>query len=137
MRRGEMPLSVHGRQNNGAIVYFMEISLRMGRAGYWTLPGTSFNRTPAMEHPSRVGMTPNLNRNSESAAATARRVANGSMLVITGTSTANPYPRQDTVSWNMTWMPNQTARLRMTPTTAAVTADRAALRPRAPRNASM
>ena len=71
---------------------------------------------------------PTLKRKIAMAAATLNANAHGSTLAGLGASKANGKKRIGTVSWNIEWMANQIARLRTTPTTAAVMADRTAFR---------
>src|SRR5690349_12809695 len=70
---------------------------------------------------------PTLKRKIAMAAATASASAQGSTLAGSGASNANGKARTGTVARKIVWIANQTARLRTTPTTAAVRADNAAL----------
>ena len=93
--------------------------------------------TPAAQLAASVGIIPTLKRKIASAAATDRASAQALTLVGFGTSKANGKSRTSIVSRNMVWIANQTARLRITPTTAAVMADSAPLRALFPRKCSM
>src|SRR5712675_3120769 len=92
---------------------------------------------PARQHAASVGIIPTLNRKIATAAPTESRSAQGSTLENFGASNANRKARTGSTSWNSVWMQNQTARLRMTPTTAAVMAESDAVRALFPRSASM
>src|SRR5690348_14010987 len=84
--------------------------------------------TPAAEQASRVWIIPVLKRKIAIIAATESRMAHGSKVPITGTSNEKPKPRKCHASRNQVWSANQIARLRMTPTTAAVMPASAPLR---------
>src|SRR5277367_898850 len=80
---------------------------------------------------------PTLKRKIAIAAATDSAKAQGSMLAKFGASKAWGKDRIGIVAWNTLWTANQTARLRITPTTAAVIAENAAFSALLPRNVSM
>src|SRR3954451_13596297 len=92
---------------------------------------------PAAEHANRVGIIPSLKRKIAIIAAAERASAHRSTLVRTGISSDIPYPCTGLTSRKMVWSANQIARLRTTPTTAAVIADSAPLRGLLSRSTSM
>src|SRR5712671_6769962 len=92
---------------------------------------------PARQHAASVGIIPTLNRKIATAAPTESRSAQGSTLENFGASNANRKARTGSTSRKTVWMANQNARLRMTPTTAAVIAESDAVRALLPRSASM
>src|SRR5262245_8950221 len=83
---------------------------------------------PATQQAPSVVIIPTLKRKMATAAAIDSTNAQGSTLVIFGASNAKPKPCTGTVSRKMACTANQTARLRTTPTIAAVTAESAAFR---------
>src|SRR5207248_4340174 len=91
----------------------------------------------AAEQASRVGIIPALKRKIAIIAATESRMAHGSKVPITGTSNEKPKPRKCHAARNQVWSANQIARLRMTPTTAAVMPASAPLRGLLSRNFSI
>src|SRR5712671_7567922 len=92
---------------------------------------------PATQHAASVGIIPALNRKMATAAPTESRSAQGSTLENFGASKANRKARTGSTSRKIVWIANQIARLRMTPTTAAVIVDSDAVRALLPRSASM
>jgi len=78
---------------------------------------------PAKQHAASVGIIPTLNRKIAIAAPTESRRAQGSTLKNFGASNAKGKACTGSTSRKIVWMANQIARLRMTPTTAAVIAD--------------
>src|SRR5215212_4523845 len=92
---------------------------------------------PAAQHANSVGIIPTLNRKMATAAPTESRSAQGSTLENFGASKENGKACTGSTSRKMVWMANQIARLRMTPTTAAVIAERDAVKALLPRSASM
>src|SRR6266516_7120881 len=84
-----------------------------------------YRTMPAPEQAAMVGITPILNRKMAIIAATESASAQGSALRSTGASNASPEKRTGVTSWNTVCTANQIARLRTTPTTAAVIAERA------------
>src|SRR5438034_7716907 len=89
-----------------------------------------------MQHAASVGIMPTLNRKIATAAATDSARAHGSTVRKFGASNDNGNARMGTVSRKTVWIANQIARLRITPTTAAVMADSAALSGLLPRSFS-
>src|SRR5215469_17976161 len=83
---------------------------------------------PAAQHAARVGIIPTLKRKIAIAAAIDKASAQGSTLAKLGASNDNGNARIGMVSRNRLWIANQIARLRTTPTIAAVTADKAAFK---------
>src|ERR1043166_5620401 len=83
---------------------------------------------PATQQAPSVVIMPTLKRKIATAAAIESTSAHGSTLVILGASNDSPKPCTGTVSRNTAWTANQTARLRTTPTMAAVIAESAAFR---------
>src|SRR5262249_8712650 len=79
---------------------------------------------------------PILKRKMAIAAASESPSAHGSTLLKTGTSNDEGNTGTGTVALNTLWIANQAAKLRTTPTTAAVIADSAPLSARLPRNTS-
>src|SRR6266567_3568384 len=106
------------------------------RASYAMTPAR-YRTMPAPEQAAMVGITPILNRKMAIIAATESASAQGSALRSTGASNASPEKRTGVTSWNTVCTANQIARLRTTPTTAAVIAERAPLSALLPRNTSM
>src|SRR5215210_5908378 len=88
---------------------------------------------PATQHAARVGIIPILNRKIAIAAPTESRRAHGSTLENLGASNAKGNACTGSTSRKIVWIANQIARLRMTPTTAAVRADKEAVRALLPR----
>src|SRR4029077_17875733 len=91
---------------------------------------------PARQHAAKVGSIPILKRKIAIAAASDSKSAQGSTLVRIGASKANGNVCTDIVWRKTVWMANHIARLSTTPTTAAVMADKAALRALLPRSLS-
>ena len=83
------------------------------------------------------GGHPELQRKTAMSASAASAAGIQSMVPRTGSSSESGPASRRTVAAKTVWMANQMARLRMTPTTAAVTAVRAAPRARLPRRPSM
>jgi hypothetical protein len=75
---------------------------------------------PAAEQASSVWIIPALSRKIAIMAASDSRSAQGSRLDSTGISKEKPKPFSLCAWWNQVCSANQIARLRMTPTTAAV-----------------
>src|SRR5919106_583222 len=92
--------------------------------------------TPASEQASSTGSMPNLKRKIATAAASDSTSEGRSTDFSTGTSTDAPSHCIGTSSANRTCSANHTARFRITPTTAAVTAPSAALNALLERSAS-
>src|SRR5882757_6412043 len=92
---------------------------------------------PARQHAASVGIIPTLNWKIEIAAPTESRRAQGSTLENFGASNAKGKACTGSTSRKIVWIANQIARLRMTPTTAAVIAESDAVRALLPRSASM
>src|SRR2546422_5840717 len=92
---------------------------------------------PAAQQAASVGIIPVLNRKIATAAAAESASAQGSTLASTGASNDRPKPPTGRTSRNTVWMANQIARLRTTPTTAAVIAESAPLSALLPRKTSM
>jgi hypothetical protein len=90
---------------------------------------------PAAQHVAKVQIIPILNANNKTIAAAERSSAQASRLDRTGTSSAQPGILR--TSPNSVWSANQIARLRMTPTTAAVIEESAAVSALLPRSASL
>src|SRR5215212_10232256 len=90
---------------------------------------------PAAQHATSVGIIPTLNRKMATAAPTESRSAQGSTLVNFGASNANGKACTGSTSRKIVWIANQIARLRMTPTTAAVIAESDAVKALLPRSA--
>src|SRR5262249_9922625 len=93
--------------------------------------------TPAPQDEASVGIIPHLRRNIAKAAAKVRPKAQGSRLDRTGASKASGQVLTWTVAPNAVWIANQIAKFRITPTTAAVTAESAAFSPTTLRSLSM
>src|SRR5438105_2294799 len=89
------------------------------------------------QHPISVGIIPTLRRKIATIAAADRMSAHGSTLLSLGASNDSGNRRTGSTARNTVWIANQTARFRMTPTTAAVIADSAPLRALFPRRDSM
>src|SRR5262249_57838990 len=92
--------------------------------------------TPAPQQAAKVGIIPTLNRKIATAAATESASAKASTLASLGASNERGNRRTGTVSRKTVWIANQIARFKITPTTAAVIADSAALRGLLPRSFS-
>ena len=80
---------------------------------------------------------PTLKRNMATTAAMDRTRAQTFTVASTGASKASGPQRKGRTSPKMVWTANQTARLRITPTTAAVMADKAPASALLPRRVSM
>src|SRR5215468_3796412 len=91
---------------------------------------------PAAQHATKVGIIPTLKRKIAIAAAPDKASAQGSTLAKLGASNDNGNARMGIVARNRLWIANQIARLRTTPTTAAVIADIAPLSALLPRRTS-
>src|SRR6266403_5206921 len=92
---------------------------------------------PAMQQAASVGIIPTLKRKIATAAAIDSARAQRSTLRTFGASNDNGKMRTGTVSRKTVWIANQIARFKITPTTAAVIADKAALSAVLPRSFSM
>src|SRR3546814_576249 len=92
---------------------------------------------PRTEQTPSTGSMPALNRNMASIAPTASASAGQLTDVRTGRSMVPAANGTSRTCSNRVWIPNQTARLRITPTTAAVIAESAADNARLPRSRSM
>jgi hypothetical protein len=84
-----------------------------------------YSPTPASDVAAKVGSVPVLNRNTATIAAVDSSSAHGSRLANTGASKRSGPASIGATLRNKVWTANQIARLRMTPTTAAVIADKA------------
>src|SRR4029077_5683757 len=93
--------------------------------------------TPAPQDEASVGIIPQLRRNIAKATAKVRDKAQGSRLDRTGASNASGQVLTWTVAPKIVWIANQIATFRITPTTAAVTAESAAFSPATLRSLSM
>src|SRR5277367_6473035 len=93
--------------------------------------------TPANEQAASVCSVPPLNRNTAIIAAVVSAKAQRLTLATSGASNERLYPCTRQVARNTVWIANQIARLRITPTTAAVIADKAPPRALLPRSCSM
>src|SRR5262245_58335214 len=93
--------------------------------------------TPAPQDEASVAIIPQLRRNIAKAAAKVSPKAQGLRLERTGASKASGHVLTWTVAPKIVWIANQIAKFRITPTTAAVTADRAAFSPATLRSFSM
>src|SRR5436305_12878330 len=91
---------------------------------------------PAAQHAAKVGIIPTLKRKIAIAAASDKASAQGSTLAKLGASNDNGNVRMGIVARNRLWIANQIARLRTTPTTAAVIEDIETLSPLLPRRTS-
>jgi hypothetical protein len=91
---------------------------------------------PASAVAKRVGIIPALKRKIASVAAVVSASETGSRLPGTGRSIDPPRTATGTTRSNITWTANQMARLRITPTTAAVIAASAPATTRLPRSTS-
>src|SRR4029077_3620856 len=89
-----------------------------------------------MQHAASVGIIPTLNRKIATAAAIESPSANQFTLASLGASNDNGNMRTGTVSRKTVWIANQIARFKITPTTAAVMAESAALSGWLPRSFS-
>ena len=92
---------------------------------------------PSAAHSASVAGIPILKRNIAATATIESASAQGSTLPITGASKASPKRATFVTSWKIVWTANQIARLRMTPTIAAVIAESAPASARLPRSDSM
>src|SRR5262249_53804678 len=93
--------------------------------------------TPAAQDEANVGIIPQLRRNIAIADANVRLNAQGSRVGGTGASKAKGQVLTGTVAPKIVWIANQTAKFRITPTTAAVTAESAAFSAATLRSLSM
>src|SRR5688572_9545418 len=98
---------------------------------------TRCRTTPAMHEQASVGIIPHLRQKIATAAAMERPKAQGLRLESTGASNANSQTLTGIVSPKIVCVANQSAFLRLTPTTAAVIADRAEFNADIPRRCSM
>src|SRR2546421_4828846 len=89
-----------------------------------------------MQHAASVGIIPTLKLKIATAAAIDSARAQGSTLRTFGASNENGNARTGTVSRKTVWIANQIARFKITPTTAAVMAESAALSAWLPRSFS-
>src|SRR5262249_6656098 len=93
--------------------------------------------TPATQDEANVGIIPQLKRHIAIADAKVRLKAQGSRLDRTGASKANGQVLIGIVAPKTVWIANQRAKFRITPTTAAVTAESAAFSAATLRSRSM
>src|SRR5450759_1939172 len=92
---------------------------------------------PAAQHTARVGIIPTLNQKIATAAPIESKSAQWSTLENIGASNASKEARTGCTSRNRVWMANHMAKLKMTPTTAAVIAESDAVRVLLTRSASI